>query len=178
MNNKCFDAFSRRVDLFLNKLSEKYAVYCIVLERKVAEDKANSVSWEGYQELQYVQEFNKDIRDDINELVDTIEKLANEIDRKFTKKQLSSIEERIAKSIKNIVLNYRKSFENAMGGINKTIELSLDLIPDKIISDVYTRFSIYQFKNTFKKDSVLFWSIIANIISIISILVTVILSFI
>ena len=65
-----------------------------------------------------------------------------------------------------------------MGGINRTIETSLNLTPNNIISDVHTRFSIYQFKSTFKKDTVLFWSIIANIISVISILVTVIISFV
>ena len=55
MTNKCFYAFSKQIDVFLNNLSRKYAVYCLILERKMAEDKANSVSWGGYQELQYVQ---------------------------------------------------------------------------------------------------------------------------
>lgn len=63
-----------------------------------------------------------------------------------------------------------------MGGINRTIDTSLNLTPNNIISDVHTCFSIYQFKSTFKKDTVLFWSIITNLISIISILVTIILS--
>ena len=102
--------------------------------------------------------------------------LADEIERKFTNEQLNIIEERIGKSIDNIVSSYRKSFEKAMGGINRTIETSFNLTPNNIISDVHTRFSIYQFKSTFKKDTVLFWSIITNLISVISILVTVILS--
>ena len=178
MNNKCFNAFSRQVDVFLYNLSGKYAVYCKLLERKVAEDKANSVSWGGYQELQYVQEFNKDIRKDVDEIVNKIEMLANGIDRKFTNKQLRFIEERIGKSIKDIVSNYRESFKKAMGGINRTIETSFNLTPNNIISDVHTRFSVYQFKSTLKKDTMLFWSIITNLISIISILVTVILSFV
>ena len=178
MTNKCFNAFSKQIDVFLNNLSRKYAVYCLILERKMAEDKANSVSWGGYQELQYVQEFNKDIREDIYDLVDKIKKLADEIERKFTNEQLSNIEVRIAETINSIVSSYRKSFDNAMGGINRTIDTSLNLTPNNIISDVHTRFSIYQFKSTFKKETVLFWSIIANIISVISILVTVIISFV
>lgn len=176
MTNKCFKAFSKQVDVFINNLSRKYSVYCMIFEKKVAEDKANSVSWGGYQELQYVQEFNKDIREDIYELVDKIKTLADEIERKFTNEQIKIIEEKIAKSIKDIVSNYRKSFDSAMGGINRTIDTSLNLTPNNIISDVHTRFSIYQFKSTFKKDTILFWSIITNLISIISILVTVILS--
>lgn len=176
MTDRCFSAFSKQVNVFLNDLSRKYVVYCMILEIRVAEDKANSVLWGGYQELQYVQEFNKDIREDINEIVNKIEMLAKELDRKVTYKQLSIIEEKIAKSIKYIVSNYRKSFENAMGGINRTIETNFNLTPNDIISDVHARFSIYQFKSTFKKDTVLFWSIITNLISIISILVTIILS--
>ncbi len=85
---------------------------------------------------------------------------------------------RIEKSIKDITLNYKKAFENAMGGMNRTIELSLNLSPDNIISEVNARFSIYQFKRKFKKDTALFWSIITNLIATISILVTVVLDFV
>ena len=67
MTNKCFNAFSRQVDVFLNNLSGKYAVYCKLFEKKVVEENTNSVSWGGYQELQSVQEFNKDIREDVYE---------------------------------------------------------------------------------------------------------------
>ena len=73
MTNKCFIAYSKQVDALLNNLSQKYALYCNLTERKIAEDKSNSISWGGYQELQYIQKFNNDICKDVYELVDKIE---------------------------------------------------------------------------------------------------------
>ena len=178
MTNKCFIAYSKKVDALLNNLSQKYALYCNLTERKIAEDKSNSISWGGYQELQYIQKFNNDICKDVYELVDKIEMLTNDINRKLKKKQLNIITEKIAKEIENTVSKFKSSYANSMSGINRTIETYLSLMPGNIINVVNSRFSLFQFKSKFTRDKALLLSIIGNIISIISLLTTIIINYI
>lgn len=178
MTNKCFSAFDKQVDVLLNRLLRKYTVYNLQFERNVAEHKANSVSWGGYQEKQYIEDFNKSIRRDVDELISNIEILMAETNRKLNSKQLNIMEEKLAGKIRSIVADYKKSYTNAMGGINRTNETLLELTPGNVINEVHCSFSFFHFKSKFTRDKALLWSIIGNIISAISVLVSIILNYI
>lgn len=177
MKKKNFTALSKQIDVLLEKFSQKNSISNSLFEREVAEHKANSVSWGGYQELQYIQDFNKKIYTDVEEVINGIQSLITEINRKLNSKQLNMIEEKLSKHISAVVSNYKKSFKNAMGAINRTNEISLDLTLGNLLDEVHYKFSLFQFKKKFTRDQALCLSIIGNIISVISVLMSIILNY-
>lgn len=178
LRNKYFTELIKHVDMLLNRLSDKYVLYNLMLKRKVAENKSNLVSWSGQEELQYIQEFNIDIHEDVDEVVAEIENLIEQINRNINCKQRNIIEEKIAQKVEIIVSDYKKAYLIVMKELSNTNELSLELILGNIVKEVKERFSLFQFKRRYKMDRMLLWSIIGNIILAISVLVTVIIEFV
>lgn len=165
MNKKCFSAFEKQVDRTLAKQSRFYAVNIYVFERKVAEQKANSNSWGGHEELEYLQEFNSSINKTVEDIFNETSNLLEKIGRKLSKKQNKVIVDKCISEICRYIDNYKKKFEEVMGHTNGTQSTNFESLKGNATSKITGYFELFQFISNNKLDKAYRLAVISTIIA-------------
>ncbi len=165
MNKKCFFAFEKQVNRILENKSRFYAVNIYVFERKVAEQKANSNSWGGHEELEYLQEFNSSINKTVEDIFNETSNLLEKIGRKLSKKQNKVIVDKSISEICRYIDNYKIKYAEVMGHINATQSTSLELLKGNVNSKITGYFELFQFVTYNKLDKAYRIAVISTIIA-------------
>lgn len=165
MNKKTFSAFEKQVNRILEKYSKLYAINIHVFERKVAEHKANSCSWGGHEELQYLQEFNSSINENADEIFDAISLLLKKIGRKLSKKQSKTICNKCVAEINRYIDDFKVKYTEVMGHINNTQTTNFDLLKGNTNGRITEYFELLQFVSYNKMDKAYRIAIISTIIA-------------
>ena len=165
MNKKCFSAFEKQVNRILENQSGFYNVNMDIFEQKVAEQKANSVSWGGREELEYLQDFNYSINKTVEDIFNETSNLLEKIGRKLSKKQSKVIVDKCISEICRYIDNYKKKFEEVMGHTNRTQSTNLELLKGNATGKITGYFELLQFVSYNKLDKAYRIAVISTIIA-------------